>query len=78
MPPAGLVEFEDAETGTHRLVDTSSAEFRLAFEAALAARREEQDTEMTKRGVDIVRVDTDDSPVDALVRFFELRARRAG
>lgn len=76
LPAAGLVEVVDAETGEHHLVDTSDEEMRRRYADVLEARRAEQDAEMLRRGVDVVRVDADSSAVDALVRFFDLRSRR--
>ena len=76
MPPAGLVEFRDAETGRHVLVDTTSEAFRRSFEAGLQRRRDQQDSDMLRRGVDVIDVLTDGSSVDPLVRFFDLRSRR--
>ncbi len=76
LPAAGLVEVVDAETGDHYLVDTSGEEMRSKYAGLLEDRRAEQDAEMLRRGVDVVRVDADTSAVDALVRFFDLRSRR--
>src|SRR5262245_60279942 len=40
LPPAGLVEFEDAETGQHVLIDTSSAAVRATVAQAGQKRKE--------------------------------------
>lgn len=76
LPAVGLVEFVDAEDGTHLLLDTSSEHYRQRLQALLSERREEQRLEMTRRGVDVIDVPTDGTAVDPLVRFFELRRRR--
>jgi len=76
IPSAGLVEFCDAETGQHVLVDTGQPEFRQAFAKKLERKRDEQAKDLIRRGVDVIDVHTDGSGVEPLVRFFELRARR--
>lgn len=76
LPPAGLVEFRDAEHGEHVLVDTASEEYRARLREALEVQREQQASELRRRGVDLIDLPTDGSAVDPLVRFFELRRRR--
>jgi uncharacterized protein (DUF58 family) len=76
LPSVGLVDMEDAETGTRRLVDTSSARVRRAF-AAEAGRRREEVRELLKRvGVDRITLDVSEPYDRSLVRFFRERARR--
>lgn len=76
LPPVGLVDMEDAETGARRLVDTSSARVRRAF-AAEASRRREEVRELLKRvGVDRITLDVSEPYDRPLVRFFRERARR--
>jgi uncharacterized protein (DUF58 family) len=77
LPAAGLLELEDAETGRHLLLDTSSAAARQAFSAAGLKRREELRTLTSAARIDLIEVSTDGDHLDALVRFFEMRARRA-
>ena len=77
LPDLGLLTLRDAETGEHLLVDTHDAGFRKRF-AQLAAQRETQLREgLARAGVDTLELATDDNLVDALVRFVELRKRRA-
>jgi uncharacterized protein (DUF58 family) len=77
LPDLGLLTLRDAETGEHLLVDTHDAGFRKRF-AHLAAQRETQLREgLARAGVDTLELATDDNLVDALVRFVELRKRRA-
>ncbi len=76
IPRAGLVEFYDAETGGHVLVDTSRPDFREAFEKRLQRKRAEEARDLMRRGVDVIDMHTDGSPVEPLVKFFDLRARR--
>ncbi len=76
VPDVGLVEVIDAEDGSHMLLDSSSEQYRQHLQAKLAGRRERRREEMTRRGVDLIDVPTDGSPIDPLARFFELRRRR--
>lgn len=77
LPDLGLLTLRDAETGEHLLVDTHDASFRERF-ARLSAQRETQLREgLARAGVDTLELATDDNLVDALVRFVDLRKRRA-
>lgn len=76
LPDAGLVELVDAESDWHLLLDTGSPEYREALREMLEDRRRDQNQQMARRGVDVIEVPTDGSPIDPLVRFFERRRRR--
>jgi uncharacterized protein (DUF58 family) len=76
LPPVGLVEVEDAETGGRWLLDTGSRRVREAY-AGLAERRRLALRQLAHAsGADLVEVSTDGSHLDALIRFFRLRERR--
>ncbi len=76
LPPVGLLELEDAETGRQILVDTRRPEVRAAFRQQ-ARRRRERLIQLTRSaGVDTIDVSTDGGHLDSLVRFFKLRERR--
>jgi uncharacterized protein (DUF58 family) len=77
LPPIGLVELEDAETGQHLLLDTSSRRVREAYRMAAVERRESLRQLANSAGVDLIEVSTDGSHLDALIRFFQMRERRA-
>ncbi|RZJ25957.1 MAG: DUF58 domain-containing protein [Haliea sp.] len=77
MPDLGLLTIRDAETGEQMLVDTHDAGFRRRF-ARIAAQRESELREMLVRsGVDALELSTEGDLVDAIVRFTEMRKRRA-
>src|SRR5262245_22256556 len=76
LPPVGLVELEDAETGQRLLIDTSSPAVRAAHAARARTRREDVQQLTRSAGVDLVEVTTDGSHLDALIRFFRMRERR--
>ncbi|MEX2048140.1 MAG: DUF58 domain-containing protein [Gemmatimonadota bacterium] len=76
MPPVGLVELEDPETGERVVVNTSSPRFRSAFGAVNSKRRADLDRALRRSKVDVIDVETGRPYVKALMRFFEQRMRR--
>lgn len=77
LPDLGLVTMRDSETGEQVLVDTHDKGFRTRF-ARIAAQREAELREaFVKAGVDALELATDGDLVDAVVRFAEMRKRRA-
>ena len=76
LPPVGLINLRDAETGEDCLVDTSDANLRLRYREV--AEREEEATVKLFRGggIDFIRVCTDRPYVPELMRFFKRRERR--
>jgi len=76
MPKAGLVVWEDAETGELVELDTSSAEVRGRFEKLAEARRREQIALFRSMNVDEIEIFTNSDYVRELVRFFRVRERR--
>jgi uncharacterized protein (DUF58 family) len=77
LPDLGLLTMRDSETGEQILVDTHDAGFRRRF-ARIAAQREAELREgFTKAAVDALELSTDGDLVDAVVRFTEMRKRRA-
>lgn len=77
LPPVGLMDLEDAETGRRVLVRTSSRRFRERFREAAARDREAQDELFRRCGMDAIDVTTGEPYERSLRRFFEERARRA-
>jgi uncharacterized protein (DUF58 family) len=77
LPDLGLLTVRDSETGEQLLVDTHDAGFRKRF-ARIAAQREAELREgFVRAGVDALELSTDGDLVDAVVRFTEMRKRRA-
>lgn len=77
LPPAGLVDLEDAETGERFTVDSRSPEFRRVYADAAARRAEEFRRLCRSASVDLIDVRTDERYVDPLVRFFSQRELRS-
>ena len=76
LPKVGLIEAEDAETGTRLWVDTSSAEVRRQYAALAEQRRKKLQDTFTRNGVDLFTLRTDEGAAPAMARVFELRKRR--
>ena len=72
----GLVTLEDAETGSRRLVDTSSAAFRDAMRRDAERRSDALARQLRTVGIDLIAIDAAQSVIEPLVRFFRMRERR--
>ena len=78
LPPLGLVNLEDAETGERLVVDTSDRRTRRYLKEWARARRAKRESLFRSVGVDALELFTD-RPYDVpLVRFFHRRAKRVG
>ncbi len=78
LVPAGIIEWEDAETGRRVLIDTSSASTRAALEDSSARRQSLLLDTFKKRGVDVIELRTGQPYAMELVRFFKKREKRRG
>ncbi len=76
MPAAGLVEFQDQETGATALVDTSSPGFQKKFAAHAEAEQEKFDKLLKSMRIDKVEIAAEGSYIEPLMRFFKIRERR--
>jgi uncharacterized protein (DUF58 family) len=70
---AGLVAFQDAETGEPLIVDTSDKKFRQAYQAAETTRDEALRNLFRKNGINTFRVRTGDSVVTPLMQYMRQR-----
>jgi len=77
LPDLGLLTVRDSETGEQLLVDTHDAGFRKRFARIAAQREAELRQGLVTAGVDALELSTDGDLVDAVVRFAEMRKRRA-
>jgi len=82
LPDVGLVSLRDAESGSVKLYDTGSAQFRDEVERAAEARVSDLERRLRASGIDFIHirigsgVDASRALVDPLVRFFRMRERR--
>ncbi len=75
FPDVGLVELEDAETGSTILVDSGSAAFRSHYAKTMQGRREKVTSLFKSNGIDEIAISTETEYVDALIKFFRKRER---
>ena len=76
LPPVGLLDLEDAETGERILVDASDRRTRARYQAWAGHRRAAREGLFRANAIDCLELFTD-RPYDApLLRFFHRRARR--
>lgn len=73
LPPMGVIEVQDAETGEVLTVDTSSASFRQQYEQAVQQRKEQRDRMLRLSQVERIDVKSSEDYVNPLVAFFKKR-----
>ncbi|MBD3384572.1 DUF58 domain-containing protein [candidate division KSB1 bacterium] len=76
LPSIGLIEFEDAETGETFLVDTGDADLRDEFSSQAEQRKQDRERVFKSMNIDTVSINTQQSYIDPLIRFFKMRAKR--
>jgi uncharacterized protein (DUF58 family) len=76
IPPLGLVDLEDPESGQRLVINTSSREFREAFREETERMRRALDRDFLRCQVDVIDIQTGTDYVKPLMRFFRQRMRR--
>ena len=74
LPAVGMLRVADPESGEIRLLDTSDARIRQAYEERFLTYRVEAKRVFTRSGADMMQVRTDESYVRTLMRFFKKRS----
>ncbi len=77
LPDLGMLVMQDAETGEQIWVDTNDPGFRRRFAAAAERRERALREALADAGVDTLELSTDDDLASAILRFADLRKRRA-
>lgn len=75
---AGLIDWQNPETGEMLLIDTSSPKVREALQQARQAWSETQEREFRRGSIDLLVLSSDEAYERALARFFRIRAKRRG
>jgi uncharacterized protein (DUF58 family) len=76
IPPLGLVEVEDGETGRRVILDLSRKKFAEMFSEAADEVRRRRKRALNRAKVDEIGLKTDEDYVEPLIRFFQERQRR--
>lgn len=78
LPDVGLIDVEDAEQGTRRLVDSGSNRVRAAYARAAAERRARFQEWCRSTGIAGFEIATTTDPIGPLTRIFTGRSHRRG
>jgi len=73
---AGLIEWEDAESGRRVLIDTSNPSTRRLFEESHARNQKLLMETLRSRGVDVIELTAGQPYAAELIRFFKKREKR--
>lgn len=76
LPPVGMIELRDAESGRAFTVDTSSESTRRLYSAKAVSMSEGRSRIFGSAGVDHIDISTDRPYVNELVKFFRMRKRK--
>jgi len=76
LPPLGLMELEDPETGERMVVNTSNPRFRASFAEQAVEARSALGRTLRRSKVDVIDLQTGEPYVQPLMRFFKDRMRR--
>jgi uncharacterized protein (DUF58 family) len=76
IPPVGLLEVEDAETGEMLLLDTFDPQVRSAYRQVALQRQAERTRLFRSMKMDTIDIRTDQAYIQTLLTFFRRRASR--
>ncbi len=76
LPPLGLLELEDPETGRQLVVNTSDQSFLEAFRQQTKKAQGDLNRDFVRCKVDVIDIETGQPYVEPLMQFFQKRMRR--
>jgi uncharacterized protein (DUF58 family) len=76
IPPVGLIQVEDSETGELLLVDSTDPKLRSKFAEQARLRQQEIKRGLRRAGCDLIEIDVTQPVIDPLLRFFARRGKR--
>jgi uncharacterized protein (DUF58 family) len=76
IPPVGLIQIEDAETGEALILDSTDKSLRGKFAEQAKTRRERIQRDLRRAGCDLIEIDVTQPVIDPLLRFFARRGKR--
>ncbi|HOD53402.1 MAG TPA: DUF58 domain-containing protein [Candidatus Cloacimonadota bacterium] len=76
MPDAGILHFQDPETGHRITVNTSSRKFRELFQASMVKQTLSLEETFKKMKIDLLTIKTDQNYIPNLINFFKSRIKR--
>lgn len=75
LPDVGLIRVRDMETGSLKWIDTGSSKVRKQYARAWYEHRQRLTSIVTRSGVDLASITTDEDYVKALLALFRRRSR---
>ena len=76
LPEVGMVCLEDSETGNTLLVDTSDREMVKKHKSLCIKKRQEQETFFNSIGIDTIKIFTNKSLTDPIIKYFKYREKK--
>ncbi len=76
LPPIGLISFQDAETGTEIVLDSSNPRIRGEYRQKFEGNQEQRKRIFTSAGLKSIDIRTDREYLDILIRYFKARKNR--
>ncbi len=76
LPPLGLMEVEDRESGRVMLIDSTDPWLRKQYQKKAAERDEKLDKLFKTIGMDKIDIQAESSYVEPLMKFFKIREKR--
>lgn len=76
VPAIGWMNFQDAESGEMRWVDTRSKEFQKTFEKQRQERKKKMTEGFQSLGMDVCSIETNQDYVNPLLKLFRMREKK--
>ncbi|NIP99862.1 MAG: DUF58 domain-containing protein, partial [Nitrospinaceae bacterium] len=76
LPPVGLLQVQDAETGEILLVDTGNRQTLRQYEALCRKKHLQVKRFLNSIGVDLIEIRTDRSLTEPIIRYFKMREKK--
>jgi uncharacterized protein (DUF58 family) len=77
IPPVGIVELEDSETGEKILIDTNDTSVRKEYVLLNEKKLQNVITKFKEMHVDYISISTEKSYIEPLMKFFRMREKRS-
>ncbi len=78
IPQSGLICLEDPETGEEAIVDTRSSAFQRWFQENRSFEKQKREDLFKRCQIDSLVIQTHDSSIDLLIKYFKSRSRKRG
>ena len=76
LPKVGLINLRDSESGETLLIDTDDREMTKRFATYEREKQDELKKQLHSIGVDTIKINTEDSLVKPIIRYFKIREKR--